>query len=497
MGKMRKYIKMGLLATTASLLIVSGCTQKEETAKKIGKNEPTKQTTKESKEDFETRMAGGKLGSESIAFVGGGASNKLWVIDAKYHKMVTTIDVGGPKLERTQQFYPNLHDTHAVTFTKDFKLMFTVDWFSYDDVSYAIAYDPTTFKELWRVPVGKGGHHSALSPDDQYLYVANQHDNTISVIDVKAKKKIKDIASGKGTDYISPSMYWEGKVIDSPNLFVSIDGEDKVAVLDWKKNEIIKNIPVGGKLHGVNLTPDAKQVWVAVGGAKKVVVIDAKTLEITKEIPFEGGPIHISFTPDGKSALVTSGGNQISKLDTKSYKVLWKSTGTTIPAHTGVSPDGKELWTLNHGMDSKRYGYQLGGEVVSGVQVWNIENGELITEIPAEGIPHEIQFVPYSALNGENNLTAEEVHAQGTHSVAEAGEKLFKKNCASCHGENLEGKAGPSLKTIGAQKSMDEILKTIKNGKGMMPSGLVAESEAKILANWLAEKKGHSEGGSH
>jgi YVTN family beta-propeller protein len=216
--------------------------------------------------------------------------------------MLAAIDIEGPKNERTQQMYPNLHDTHAVTFTKDFKTMFTVDWFEYDDTSYAIALDPVTFKELWRVPVGKGGHHSAMSPDDKYLYVANQYGGTVSVVDVHSHKKIADIPTGEGTDYISPSMYWDGEAIDSPYLFISIDKEDKVAVLDWKNNKIVKDIPVGGSLHGVNLTPDGKSVWVAVGGKKEVVVIDVATLEITKRITFEGGPIHISLSPDGKFA---------------------------------------------------------------------------------------------------------------------------------------------------------------------------------------------------
>jgi YVTN family beta-propeller protein len=484
-----RYIKLSIFVTTASLLMLTGCGGKNDTTSKDKEEKDKMETHNQDKENnFESRLAGGKLGSNNLAFVGGGSSNKIWVIDAKYHKMVTTIDVGGPKVARTEQKYPNLNDTHAVTFTKDFKLMFTVDWFNYNQDSYAIAFDPTTFKELWRVPVGKGGHHSALSPDDKYLYVANQYGDTISVIDVQAKKKIKDIPSGKGTDYISPSMYWDGKVIDSPYLFVSIDQEDKVAVLDVKKNEIIKYIPVGGSLHGVNLTPDAEQVWVAVGGAKKVVVIDSSTFEIKKEIKFDGGPIHISLSPDGKFAYVTTGGNKIYKIDTKSYKKLWTSTGTTIPAHTGISPDGKELWTLNHGMH-KRYGYQLGGEMVSGVQIWDTDNGDLISEIPAEGIPHEIQFVPYSALGGEADLSSEEIHEQGAHSVAEAGEKLYKKSCLSCHGENLEGKAGPSLKVVGGKLSQKEILKIIKNGRGMMPGGLVSDEEAKILANWLEEMK--------
>jgi YVTN family beta-propeller protein len=486
MGKRKLLLSAGFTTAVLSALLLTGCTEKDSaTSGKAAKAEAPK--TEEL--SFDEKLAGGRLGSESLAYVGGGSSNKIWVIDAKYHKMLTTIDIEGPKLERTQQLYPNLHDTHASTFTKDFKTLFTVDWFNYDDTSYAIALDPITFKELWRTPVGKGGHHSALSPDDRYLYVANQYGGTVSVIDVHTHEKIKDIPTGEGTDYITPSMYWDGKPIDSPYLFVSVDKEDKVAVLDWKKNEIVKDIPVGGSLHGVNLTPDGKSVWVAVGGTKEIVIIDVATLEITKRVSFDGGPIHISLSPDGKYAYVTTGGNKIYKLDTTTYEKLWESTGTTIPAHTGVSPDGRELWTLNHGMDSERYPYKLGGEAVSGVQIWDTETGELITEIPAEGVPHEIQFVPYSALIDEVPLSSEEVHSKGTHSVAEAGEVIYKESCASCHGDKLEGKSGPALKSIGSLKSKTEILDRIQDGKGMMPGGLVKETDAKILATWLSDKK--------
>jgi YVTN family beta-propeller protein len=486
MRKRKLLFSAGITTAVLSALLLTGCTEKDSAA---SEKKAKAEAPKTEELSFDEKLAGGKLGSESLAYVGGGSSNKIWVIDAKYHKMLTTIDIEGPKLERTQQLYPNLHDTHASTFTKDFKTLFTVDWFNYDEPSYAIALDPITFKELWRTPVGKGGHHSALSPDDRYLYVANQYGGTVSVIDVHTHEKIKDIPTGEGTDYITPSMYWDGKPIDSPYLFISVDKEDKVAVLDWKKNEIVKDIPVGGSLHGVNLTPDGKSVWVAVGGTKEIVIIDVATLEITKRVSFDGGPIHISLSPDGKYAYVTTGGNKIYKLDTTTYEKLWEATGTTIPAHTGVSPDGRELWTLNHGMDSERYPYKLGGEAVSGVQIWDTETGELITEIPAEGVPHEIQFVPYSALIDEVPLSSEEVHSKGTHSVAEAGEVIYKASCASCHGDKLEGKSGPALKTIGSLKSKTEILERIQDGKGMMPGGLVNETDAKILATWLSDKK--------
>ncbi|MDN4526756.1 c-type cytochrome [Fictibacillus fluitans] len=70
-----------------------------------------------------------------------------------------------------------------------------------------------------------------------------------------------------------------------------------------------------------------------------------------------------------------------------------------------------------------------------------------------------------------------------------AAEKSFKQNCASCHGNNLEGGTGPALKQIGKEHSKDEIMKQIKNGGGGMPAGLINGDEAENVAAWLASKK--------
>ncbi|HWJ02105.1 MAG TPA: c-type cytochrome [Verrucomicrobiae bacterium] len=445
-----KRLSQVLVFVCTLMLLLNGCTAKQPAA--------PQQTPQAGQANLDLMLAGKKVGSESIAVIGGGQSNKLWIIDAKYHKMLTTLDITGPKLDRTDpKLYPNIHDTHAIVFTKDFKTMYTADWFNYNEDSYVIALDPKTFKEIARIPTGRGSHHSALSPDDKYLYVANQHDTTVSVIDTKTFKKVKDLQVGKGPDYISPSMYWDGKAIDSPYLFVSVDGENKVAVIDWKKNEVVKSIPVEVTLHGVNLTPDGKYVWAALIGGKDVAVIDVQKLEVVKKITFEQGPIHIVFSPDGKYGYVTTMGNLLHKVDTSSYQIVWKVTGTTVPAHLGVSPDGKELWTLNHGMDPKRYPYLLGGQPVNGIQIFDTDNGELINEVPAEAMPHEIQFVPYSTFGTPAPPKAPE--------GAQVGKDIYDKNCAGCHGANGEGDMGPKLATA-EWSDPQKVAQLVREGKG-------------------------------
>jgi|SRR5699024_1916351 len=67
-----------------------------------------------------------------------------------------------------------------------------------------------------------------------------------------------------------------------------------------------------------------------------------------------------------------------------------------------------------------------------------------------------------------------------------AGEEVYQQNCASCHGDDLSGQAGPSLETVGADHSADDIKDIIDEGPGNMPAGLVSGDDADAVAEWLA-----------
>jgi|SRR4051794_33603752 cytochrome c551 len=68
-------------------------------------------------------------------------------------------------------------------------------------------------------------------------------------------------------------------------------------------------------------------------------------------------------------------------------------------------------------------------------------------------------------------------------------EKIYANNCASCHGNALEGSAGPNLEDIGSKMSKEEILEIINNGGNGMPPELIQGEEADKVAAWLDEKK--------
>ncbi|MBD1371578.1 cytochrome c [Hazenella sp. IB182357] len=74
--------------------------------------------------------------------------------------------------------------------------------------------------------------------------------------------------------------------------------------------------------------------------------------------------------------------------------------------------------------------------------------------------------------------------------VEQTPEQIYARNCASCHGGNLQGSFGPPLKGTGAKYSEQEILSIITNGKGSMPAqNYVDKEHQQKLAKWLSENK--------
>ena len=78
---------------------------------------------------------------------------------------------------------------------------------------------------------------------------------------------------------------------------------------------------------------------------------------------------------------------------------------------------------------------------------------------------------------------------KGADTASTGEQKIYDQKCSGCHGGDLKGAMGPDLSKIGSTLSKDQILDTIKNGKGNMPPNVVTGDDANTIADWLAAKK--------
>lgn len=105
-------------------------------------------------------------------------------------------------------------------------------------------------------------------------------------------------------------------------------------------------------------------------------------------------------------------------------------------------------------------------------------------------------IVGLSACGGQKQGTATsgapaDAAANGTSSAS--AEAIYKQNCASCHGANLEGRLGgnSNLQKVGAKLSKEQISNKIMNGGGGMIAykNRLKDNEVAALADWLAAKQ--------
>src|SRR5699024_10860193 len=94
--------------------------------------------------------------------------------------------------------------------------------------------------------------------------------------------------------------------------------------------------------------------------------------------------------------------------------------------------------------------------------------------------------------DGTDNNTEETNNndTDNNNDTTASAEEVYKNNCASCHGDDLEGEGdAPGLEAVGSDMSEDEIREQIEDGGDGMPGGLIEGEEADQVAQWLSDKK--------
>jgi YVTN family beta-propeller protein len=249
----------------------------------------------------------------------------------------------------------------GLVFAPDGKMLYAAG--GADDVVYAYALAGGTWSLAATIPLGHGGNGVGLfvkpnagglgiSADGKTLVVANNYNDSISVIDtltrtVRYEHDLRPyFANNEGVAGAAGGTYPFAVVVKgNGTAYVSSDRDREVIVVDISSpvaGHLLRRIKLDGNALGMTLDPSGRKLYVAQDNADQVAVIDTSTNTVVGKID--------ARAPAG----VLAGRNEENRDEEDEGESRRKQphyTGAATFAVT-LSPDGKSLYAVNAAANS-------------------------------------------------------------------------------------------------------------------------------------------------
>ena len=247
-----------------------------------------------------------------------------------------------------------------------------------------LVFDPRGIEDgaLAEIAVGDHPAHVVASGDSRFAFVTNAGDDTVSVVDLGARKAVATVGTGRYPHGLRLSP-------DGGELYIANVLDGSVSVIDVGERREVARIPVGKAPVQVSFLPDGSRVYVSLRDEDSVAVIDTAKREVVARVAVGNGPIQVHATPDGRLVYAANEGSRESPSDTVSViDVATAQVVDTIRTGSGahgvsVSADGDWVFVTN---------------IVAGtVSVIDRHRGTVRADIPVGRGPNGIAFCPLEA----------------------------------------------------------------------------------------------------
>lgn len=168
---------------------------------------------------------------------------------------------------------------------------------------------------------------AAITPDGEWIYVTDAATGDLSVIELATERIVYRVHVGAGAHHLAISP-------DFRRAWVALgENASTIVVLStsrFNRPRVIARIHPRVLAHDLAFAPDGRTVWVSSAQMQYVSVLDATTGRLRATIPVGPAPQHIAFgSYAGAPAYLTSGyGSSIETVSTRTLKVLRR---TSVP----------------------------------------------------------------------------------------------------------------------------------------------------------------------
>lgn len=165
-------------------------------------------------------------------------------------------------------------------------------------------------------PGNQRPHGVVFLPGDTQLLVAGERAQRLMLVDLASGAIDTTMRTNQATTHMV-ALSSDGRQAFTTNLVAM-----SVSAVDVPTRTVRATYPVGARIEGLAVTPDAREVWVGGNESHLVYVLDGATGAITARIDGFGFPYRIGITPDTRTAVVSDPGSEkIHLVDVTSRKV--------------------------------------------------------------------------------------------------------------------------------------------------------------------------------
>lgn len=212
----------------------------------------------------------------------------------------------------------------------------------------------------------------------QEVWISNERDNTISIIDVPTMEVVDTIKVGARPRGIMFSH-------DHSVAYLCASDDSTIQVIDVATREIIHNLPSGENPETFALHPDNRHIWISNEDDNITSVLDVVDRVIVAQIPVGVEPEGKAINHAGTIAITTSETTNMAHwIDTETHQIFHNSLVGSRPRHAEFTTDDKRLF--------------VSAEIGGGLHVFDTETFEELAEIRFEirdVHPHDVQPVGF------------------------------------------------------------------------------------------------------
>lgn len=223
---------------------------------------------------------------------------------------LTVLDVPSAAAVRTISLAPHTRP-HGVAFVDEHRVVVTTEGSAHllivDIIRGQIEAAVSTDQEI--------SHMVATDIEGRFAFVANIGSGSVTVVDLQARKKIKDIVTGEGAEGITSAPAGNA-------IWVTNRAADTLSVIDTRSLEVVATLPCPGFPIRIAMTPDGTRALISAARSGEVVVFDVeRRRELTRT------QLDLSNAPDAGSRLF---GDRFGE--------------SPVPVGLVVDPQGSRAW---------------------------------------------------------------------------------------------------------------------------------------------------------